>query len=195
MSRCPCGQISVTFSHTFTAGWLCHPPPGPLVHCALCACPLVHCATPSWSSGWWDPRAQNVTNNFVTTFLLLRALCTFCQRNQRRRWESSSFEQNLLIEVESLSYWNFFRLAKTNKQKTTLFSTFDIRLPQTNKQDKQLCVQHLKSQAVCTYGRENFESWGRKKRSIDGQLVDRYLSYILFVKNITFVFYVFLQNS
>ena len=53
----------------------------------------------------------------------------------------------------------------------------------------------MKSQAVCTYGRENFESWGRKKRSIDGEPLDRYLSYIIFVKNTTFVFYVFLQNS
>ena len=185
-------DICNIFSHFHC--WLVVPPPS-WSSGALCTvhCALVHCATPLPVLWWWDPRAQNVTNNFVTTFLLLRALCTFCQRNQRRRWESSSFEQNLLIEVESLSYWNFFRLAKTNKQKTTLFSTFDIRLPQTNKQDKQLCVQHLKSQAVCTYGRENFESWGRKKRSIDGEPVDRYLSYIIFVKNMTFVFYVFLQ--
>ena len=28
-------------------------------------------------------------------------------------------------------------------------------------------------QAVCTYGRENFESWGRKKRSIEKRAVDK----------------------
>jgi hypothetical protein len=27
--------------------------------------------------------------------------------------------------------------------------------------------------AVCTYGRENFESWGRKKRSLEKRAVDR----------------------
>jgi hypothetical protein len=27
--------------------------------------------------------------------------------------------------------------------------------------------------AVCTYGRENFESWGRKKRSIEKRAVDK----------------------
>ena len=53
VSRCPCGQISVTFSHTFTAGWLCHPllVLWCTVHCALvllCTVPLssfVHCAS------------------------------------------------------------------------------------------------------------------------------------------------------
>ena len=31
-------------------------------------------------------------------------------------------------------------------------------------------------QAVCTYGRENFESWGRKKRSIENEIDDATMS-------------------
>ena len=31
---------------------------------------------------------------------------------------------------------------------------------------------HTLSQAVCTYGRENFESWGRKKRDVSKRAVD-----------------------
>ena len=193
VSRCPCGQISVTFSHTFTAGWLCHPPPGPLVHCALCCCALCHPPPGPLAGGiperktWQTTLSQLFSSSelfahFVNVIsvedgshpVLKNKICPY------RGYRSSSY-----------SKYNF-RLPK-KKQKSNFFSTFDIRLPETNKQDKQLCVQHLKSQAVCTYGRENFESWGRKKRSIDGEPVDRYLSYIIFVKNMTFVFYVFLQ--
>ena len=98
--------------------------------CALCSCApchplLVHC--------WWDPRAQNVTNNFVTTFLLLRALCTFCQRNLRKRWKSSSFEQKICPyrRYKSSSYSKcIFRLPKQTNRKATFFN---ICPKQTNK--------------------------------------------------------------
>ena len=124
-------DICNIFSHFHC--WLVVPPPSwssgalctvLLSPCALCHCPLVHCAlcTVLW---WWDPRAQNVTNNFVTTFLLLRALCTFCQRNQRRRWESSSFEEK---KNSFHRGWEFILLdfldypKQTNNQKTTFFN-------------------------------------------------------------------------
>ena len=65
-SVCAGGQISVTFSHTFTG-----------------------CAT---SHHLWDRAAsQNVTNNFFQNFSLLSPLWTFCQRNPRKGGESPTY--------------------------------------------------------------------------------------------------------
>ena len=100
------------------------------VRCALSSCALCHPLLFLW---WWDPRAQNVTNNFVTTFLLLRALCTFCQRNLRKRWKSSSFEQKICPyrRYKSSSYSKcIFRLPKQTNRKATFFN---ICPKQTNK--------------------------------------------------------------
>ena len=68
-SVCAGGQISVTFSHTFTG-----------------------CAT---SHHLWDRAAsQNVTNNFFQNFSLppeVPPLWTFCQRNPRKGGESPTY--------------------------------------------------------------------------------------------------------
>ena len=183
VSRCPCGQISVTFSHTFTAGWLCHPPPGPLVHCALCTVLLCTVPLPSPSSGGGIPERKTWQTTLSQLFSSSELFAHFVNVISVEDGSHPVLKNKICpYRGYRSSSYSKYNLRLPKKQKSNFFSTFDIRLPETNKQDKQLCVQHLKSQAVCTYGRENFESWGRKKRSIDGQLVDRYLSYIISVK-------------
>ena len=174
-------DICNIFSHFHC--WLVVPPPSwssgalctvPLSSCALCKCALcavhcalVHCATPLPVLWWWDPRAQNVTNNFVTTFLLLRALCTFCQRNQRRRWESSSFEKKICpyrgYRSSSYSKYNFRLPKKTEKH--LFFQHLTLGCPkQTNKTNN--FVFNIWNPRLCALMGERTSSLGEGRRDL-----------------------------
>ena len=143
-SVCAGGQISVTFSHTFTG-----------------------CAT---SHHLWDRAAsQNVTNNFFQNFSLppeVAPLWTFCQRNPRKGGESPTY---VICETASgiCHPQCGSHICQTESGYLEQNLTFFTRKDTSSKTFFSIYFTLKPNQAVCTYGRENFESWGRKKRSLD----------------------------
>ena len=126
VSRCPCGQISVTFSHTFTAGWLCHPPPGPLVHCALCTVLLCTVPLPSPSSGGGIPERKTWQTTLSQLFSSSELFAHFVN----------------VISVEDGSHPVLKnKICPYRGYRSSSYSKYNFRLPK--KTEKQLFFQHL----------------------------------------------------
>ena len=126
VSRCPCGQISVTFSHTFTAGWLCHPPPGPLVHCALCTVLLCTVPLPSPSSGGGIPERKTWQTTLSQLFSSSELFAHFVN----------------VIGVEDGSHPVLKnKICPYRGYRSSSYSKYNFRLPK--KTEKQLFFQHL----------------------------------------------------
>ena len=167
VSRCPCGQISVTFSHTFTAGWLCHPPPGPLVHCALCTVLLCTVPLPSPSSGGGIPERKTWQTTLSQLFSSSELFAHFVNVISVEDGSHPVLKNKICpyrgYRSSSYSKYNF-RLPKKNR-KATFFQHLTLDCPkQTNKTNN--FVFNIWNPRLCALMGERTSSLGEGRRDL-----------------------------